>query len=1564
MNNKKITMMMLSILIAIIFIAIPKGVNAAAPATPVYFGVSTIRENSSTNIYNNPDRHSGKNIGYAISNPKANGSAGTKRVGANIWNIMTYPSSDITTTGTEGNYYCIREGYGFTDGNVESTAIRQYNDSFEMKLDNQTVITSKATCLNGISEKNYKSLIVLSNLVFLGGTEAEKIAFLTSAGINTDLEDPYNNYSVLLTESDIKAVQQAVMWYYSNQHGQTIADQWSTLYDNTSKDNWLNYTVDGKTYSSMSDYDFGRTPFGGSSGSGLDRNAQANILYRYLINTTNSIVDSGVTIENNAKIVLYTNVASAGDTQPIIYIEKAPDVREFDLALRKYITKLNGTELTALGLSTRVPNIDESTIKTGKTATYKHRKDPITVKKGDKVTYNLTIYNEGEKAGRATKIVDQLPEGLKFVKINTTGFSANYDEILNMITITRDTSNTTNLDAYKEGNLKSETIEIECEVTATANEKSEQILTNVAWISEEYDAVSNVTILNTRGQDRDSEPATNPSVNKSNMTNYTGNDNQENLADSTYYYKGQQDDDDFEKLKLPKENSGLYNIVLIKEDADGKKLDSTATFKVDDIEKIVTGELTIVENKKITSENVAIDDIYTIQETKAPDDYCKFDGIITITVKKTFEDGKYKVASVNYKVTYPSGDSILDAAKKPVTVYVNEDGNIYVKVRNYQFDLKLVKRIVEVNGDKVPERIEDVDITRLADGTETTAEYTLNKEPVSVKKGDIVKYTFRVYNEGDIDGYASQISEDIPDGLEFMWSEKTDSELTADTTLSEEEKEAIRYNQAIWDIENIDETTQKVKLISTDYLARNKGAELSTTGANLITAFDSSKEYKNTISDKNPDYKEVSVYLKVTSESSTKTIIRNEAAITEDTDKNGNPVDDRDSDPKDWKEHPDHEDDEDHDYVILQEFDLALRKFVIAVSKDANIEESEYLRNSDGTYTRAPKVDTSKLNTIGEDGKLITTAIYEHTKEPVEVEKNDIVIYMIRVYNEADIDGYASEIADHLPPYLEYVEGSFNDTYGWKASEDGRIVKTSYLDNQLISKTSTNTDGEIVLSYKEVPIMCKVTSEAKGKITNIADITLYKDEKKKVINDRDSEPNNVILPSDDKLPSYKDEETGKYIPGQQDDDDFEKLVVKEFDLALRKFITGVNADNVASRIPEVKYDKENNKITYEHTKEPVDVVTNDTVIYTIRVYNEGEIDGYASKITDDIPDGLEYLPENDINKLYRWVMYDKDGKETTDVKNAVKITTDYLSKEQGEARMKEDETIKENPALLTAFDTNKEISDTNPDYADVKVAFKVIEPNGSDRILVNSAQISEDTDKNGNPIDDIDSIPDEWNEGEDDQDKEYIKLNYFDLALRKWVTHAIVIENGKETVTQTGHKPEDDPEQVVKVELNRKKLTSLKVKFKYSIRVTNEGDIAGYAKEVTDYIPQGLKFDATDNPDWVDEGNNVISTRKLENILLQPGEYADVEVTLTWINGKDNMGLKTNIAEISEDYNEKNVPDRDSTPDNKVPGEDDIDDAPVLLSISTGQARIYYVLGFAVLITLASGIVIIKKFIL
>ena len=599
-------------------------------------------------------------------------------------------------------------------------------------------------------------------------------------------------------------------------------------------------------------------------------------------------------------------------------------------------------------------------------------------------------------------------------------------------------------------------------------------------------------------------------------------------------------------------------------------------------------------------------------------------------------------------------------------------------------------------------------------------------------------------------------------------------------------------------------------------------------------------------------------------------------------------------------------------------------------------------------------------------GKLITTATYNHPKEPVEVKKGDIVVYMLRVYNEGDIAGYATEIKDHLPSNLEFVDGEFNHQYGWSC-HDGKIAITRYLENQLI-KAAQPIDGgsqPYSLAFKDVPIMCRVKNTAKvdEKITNIADITEFKDENKQTVVDRDSQEDNVNATEGNK-PEYKDNEKGDYIPGQEDDDDFEKLIIPNFDLALRKQITSIyNSFNKKETKYNDRYarlDKTQNNTIYNYydvdSNIPT-VVENDVVTYSIRIYNEGKVDGTATWVTDRLPSGLQYLPDDETNKEYGWKAYKQS---TASAEKAVKIGEKYY----------EEVDFNSNDIYMYATDHLKDTTikayagEGEAKYGEVfmttRVKAKYEVANGVEYKLRNIAEIGDDDN------DDDDSTPGDeskWKD-QDDVDVEDLKLVEFDLALRKWVTQAIVYDKNGQTVTETGHQPYDDPEQVVKVELHRRKLNEVTVKFRYSIRIINEGDIAGYAKEITDYIPQGLKFVAEDNPGWTDEGNNVVSTRLLEGTLLQPGEYADVEILLTWVNDQNNMGVMVNTAEISEDYNEYGVPDRDSIPDNKKPGEDDIDDAPVMLSISTGQMRIYFALGFVVLITIAGGVVLIKKYVL
>ena len=866
--------------------------------------------------------------------------------------------------------------------------------------------------------------------------------------------------------------------------------------------------------------------------------------------------------------------------------------------------------------------------------------------------------------------------------------------------------------------------------------------------------------------------------------------------------------------------------------------------------------------------------------------------------------------------------------------YEDDDDYEPLKTSNKEFDLALRKFITGIRtsagvakqvGSREPvitrQALEDLATGRSE--FKTTAVKTHTKNPLQVEKGDIVTYTIRVYNEGEVDGYVREIADYLPAGLELT--------------------ENSRINQA------------------NGWIKDGKTLKSQFHGKNIIKAFD-----KNTKTLSYVDFQVECTVLDTTN--LTTRDLTNVAEITSQDPKEGVNVRDRDSIPRNLRKEQisnynpgtsergkGYEDDDDYEPLkpVEKEFDLALRKFITSV-------------NGTEVTSRIPDVDVTPLV-----NKTDTTAIYRHSKEPVKIKISDIVTYTIRVYNEGDIDGYADEIVDHLPEYLEYIDNDFNKQYGWQldpADNTGRTIKTNYLSDRTNKANIIKKFDGKTLDYKELKIQTRIKSGVKPTkyLTDIAEITESHNEFK--IPDRDNYRKVILPKTSDEFSEYKGHNSNKkdlsdkryYYKGQEDDDDFEKVVVEgEFDLALRKFITQVNEEAITNRIPQVDTSKFGTigadgkpvtTMTYNHTKEPILVNTTDIVTYTIRVYNEGEVNGYATEVKDDLPEGLEFLPDNATNKEYRWQLLDKDGKVTTNVKEAVSIITDYLSKEQ-------EKTSGSN--LLKAYDKT---TMKTPDYKDVKIAFRVTEPQTSDRILINKAQISKHHDEFGKEVKDRDSTPNKWNEGEDDQDIEKVRVRYFDLSLRKWVTQVIVIEDGKQKVKDTGHYAEQDPEPVVKVEVNKKRLKNTVVKFRYSIRVKNEGEIEGYAKEISDYIPSGLKFNKADNPDWVEKDGKIVTT-KLKDTLLKPGETAEVTVLLTWINGEENMKVMTNTAEISEDYNKYKTPDRDSKPNNKKKGEDDQDDAPVTVTTVSGSTPVYIGIAVTGIVIIAIGGILVKRYI-
>ena len=228
-----------------------------------------------------------------------------------------------------------------------------------------------------------------------------------------------------------------------------------------------------------------------------------------------------------------------------------------------------------------------------------------------------------------------------------------------------------------------------------------------------------------------------------------------------------------------------------------------------------------------------------------------------------------------------------------------------------------------------------------------------------------------------------------------------------------------------------------------------------------------------------------------------------------------------------------------------------------------------------------------------------------------------------------------------------------------------------------------------------------------------------------------------------------------------------------------------------------------------------------------------------------------------------------------------------------------------------------------------------------------------DDSKNDNKQDD--------NENKDNQDNKEEQKRQFDLSLRKWVTEAIITTDNETKVIKTGNKAEDNPKKLVKVDIKGSQVNNVIVRFKYSIKVTNEGQIPGTVEEITDYIPNGLKFEQQYNKDWTYTNGNA-TTNILQGKILQPGETAEVEIILTWENNKNNLGLKTNIAEITKDYNTYGIADKDSTPANNNLEEDDIDTAGIILTTKTGSTTAAYItLSLSGLALITFGIIAIKR---
>ena len=325
-----------------------------------------------------------------------------------------------------------------------------------------------------------------------------------------------------------------------------------------------------------------------------------------------------------------------------------------------------------------------------------------------------------------------------------------------------------------------------------------------------------------------------------------------------------------------------------------------------------------------------------------------------------------------------------------------------------------------------------------------------------------------------------------------------------------------------------------------------------------------------------------------------------------------------------------------------------------------------------------------------------------------------------------------------------------------------------------------------------------------------------------------------------------------------------------------------------------------------------------------------------------------------------WIDSNKDGKRASSEEILQNVTVILLNK--ADNTIVKDAESKEEKRVTTGSDGKYEF--TNLPQGEYIVVFLydatkytlttyrakgVDEYSNSDAISIN---ITVDGNRTIAGITDVINIT---NENVRDIDIGVYTSEKFDLSLEKYVSRIALT-----TPTIGTRTDEHNNSKTAKVEVLGSNVGKSSIVIEYKIVVKNEGEVAGYAKKVVDYLPAGVGFSTELNKDWYLSDNGNVYNASLANEIINPGETKELTLVLTKKITEDSLGVLTNNAEIYEAYNEQGLKDIDSTPGNKAENEDDMSKADIAISIVTGKIITYTAIAFGVMVILGFGVYEIK----
>lgn len=326
---------------------------------------------------------------------------------------------------------------------------------------------------------------------------------------------------------------------------------------------------------------------------------------------------------------------------------------------------------------------------------------------------------------------------------------------------------------------------------------------------------------------------------------------------------------------------------------------------------------------------------------------------------------------------------------------------------------------------------------------------------------------------------------------------------------------------------------------------------------------------------------------------------------------------------------------------------------------------------------------------------------YLHTKYPLTVKTDDTLTYKIRIYNEGIEETSPKEVSIIIPEGLEFDSDSkLNIDNGWVVGENGRIT-TRALANQKIKGYRGNGN----VQYKDISVILKVTAQ-KSETENLlktvfAEITDSD-------NDIDSTCGNVQVSDNYKKEEIYNSNSSSYIKGQEDDDDFETVVL-------------ISKIKVEYGIKLNKTDIETNELLKNATFNLVDLDGN--IISTVTTDENGTLD-FGGLVTYGEGDDIYYIEEVGNPEGY----YNSVKKRIK-----IKVTKTIIDEEKGTYSIK------------VACDTTDYVVDTSRyEFTPIETAEQLKKVGSGDTVEVDGVKYKYNIDTNYKLIADIDLSGGDW----------------------------------------------------------------------------------------------------------------------------------------------------------------------------------------------------------------------------